>query len=473
MPPSAQTLFDKIWQSHVVAQRDDGSALLHVDRHVMHDLTAQHAFSMLERAGRSVHSPALTIATHDHVVSSAPGRNDESYEPGTAFIKALRVGAKRHGIQLFGLGHRQQGIVHVIAPELGATLPGSLLLCGDSHTCTNGGLGALAWGIGTSEVEHVLATQTIVARRPKTMRILLNGRLGQGVSAKDLILHIIGSIGARGGNGYAIEYAGEAVRALSVEGRLTLCNMSIECGARIGMVAPDDSTYQWLAGRPFAPAGAMWERAVKAWRALPSDPDARFDSEVSIDVRDLAPQVTWGTSPAQVLPITGRVPDPRTAPDSAARESAERALQYMGLEPDTELAGLPINTAFIGSCTNSRIEDLRVAAAIFRGRRVAPHVRTLIVPGSMQVRRQAEAEGLDRIFIEAGCEWRESACSMCAGINDDRVGSGERSLSTSNRNFEGRQGPGARTHLASPATVAASAIAGAIADPRLYVGGLA
>lgn len=471
--PAGQTLFDKIWQSHVVARRDDGSVLLHVDRHVMHDLTAQQAFSMLERAGRSVHSPGLTIATHDHVVSSEPGRTDDSYPPGTAFIQALRVGASRHRIQLFGIGHSQQGIVHVIAPELGATLPGSLLLCGDSHTCTNGGLGALAWGIGTSEVEHVLATQTIVARQPKTLRITLSGRLGAGVSAKDLILHIIGAIGARGGNGFAIEYAGEAVRALSIEGRLTLCNMSIECGARIGMVAPDESTFQWLAGRPFAPSGAMWDRAVTAWRALPSDVDAVFDKEVSLDVGALEPQVTWGTSPAQVSPISGRVPDPQNGTDAATRDSAQRALHYMGLEPGVSLAGLPINTAFIGSCTNSRIEDLRVAAAILRGRRVAPQVRALIVPGSMQVRRQAEAEGLHRIFLEAGCEWRESACSMCAGINDDRVGSGERSLSTSNRNFEGRQGPGARTHLASPATVAASAIAGAITDPRPFVGAAA
>ena len=469
----ARTLFDKIWQAHVVVQRDDGSALLHVDRHVLHDLTAQHAFAMLERAGRGTHSPGLTIATHDHVVSSDPGRRDDSYAPGTAFVSALRVGAARHGIQLFGLGHPQQGIVHVMAPELGMTLPGSLLVCGDSHTCTNGGLGALAWGIGTSEVEHVLATQTIVARQPRTLRITLDGRLGAGVSAKDLILHIIGQIGARGGNGYAIEYAGEAVRALPIEGRLTLCNMSIECGARIGMVAPDDSTYHWLAGRPYAPSGALWDQALESWRQLPSDPDAAFDHEVRLDVSSLEPQVTWGTSPAQVLPLSGRVPDPGQAGDSTAREAGQRALDYMGLQPGTPLSGLRIDTAFIGSCTNGRLEDLRAAAAILRGRRIAPHVRALIVPGSSQVRREAEAEGLDRVFLEAGCEWRESACSMCAGVNDDRVGSGQRSISSSNRNFEGRQGPGARTHLASPATVAASAIAGAIADPRQIEGALA
>ena len=471
--PVPQTLFDKVWQSHIVTRRDDGSDLLHVDRHVLHDLTAQQAFSMLERGNRAVHSPSLTIATHDHVVSSAPGRRDDSYPPGAPFVQALRAGAARHKIQLFGLGHPQQGIVHVIAPELGATLPGSLVLCGDSHTCTNGGLGALAWGIGTSEVEHVLATQTIVARKPRTMRIHLNGRINAGVSAKDLILRVIGILGARGGNGFAIEYAGEAVRALSVEGRLTLCNMSIECGARIGIVAPDDTTYEWLAGRPYAPTGVMWERALRAWRALPSAPGALFDSEMSIDATTVEPQVTWGTSPAHVLAVDEPIADPASLADRAARDAAERALRYMGLTPGKPLAGLRINTAFVGSCTNSRIEDLRSAAEILKGHHIAAHVRMLVVPGSTQVRRQAEAEGLDSIFVSAGCEWRESACSMCAGVNDDKVGSGERSLSTSNRNFEGRQGPGARTHLASPATVAASAIAGVITDPRRYVRGQA
>ena len=462
----SRTLFDKIWDEHVVVRRDDGSVLLHVDRHVLHDLTAQAAFAKLERAGRGVHSPGLTVATHDHIVSSDPGRRDDSYPAGAVFVGALREGAARHGIRLFGLGHPRQGIVHVMAPELGVTLPGSVLVCGDSHTCTNGGLGALAMGIGTSEVEHVLATQTLVARRPGTMRIVLSGRPGPGTSAKDLVLHVIGTLGSRGGAGHAIEYAGPAVVALSIESRLTLCNMSIECGARIGMVAPDDLTYEWLAGRPYAPSGGMWDRALAAWRTLPSDAEARFDRDVSIDVEGLAPQVTWGTSPDQVVPIDGRVPDPDDLPDPAARDSARRALAYAGLSPGTPLASVPIDVAFIGSCTNGRLDDLRAAAQVLHGRRIAPGVRGLVVPGSTSVKRDAEAEGLDRVFRDAGFEWRESACSMCAGVNDDRVDSGKRCISTSNRNFEGRQGPGSRTHLASPATVAASAVAGRITDVR-------
>ena len=461
------TLFDKIWDSHVVARRDDSSVLLHVDRHVVHDLSSQPAFDNLRRAGRAVRAPGLTIATADHVVSSRIGRRDDSYAKGTDFVRALRSNTAATGIRLFDLNHPRQGIVHVIAPELGLTLPGVVLVCGDSHTCTNGGVGAIAMGIGTSEVEHVLATQTLVARKPMTMRVMFNGRLAPGVTAKDLILHLIGSMGARSGTGYAIEYAGAVVDAMAVEARLTLCNMSIECGARIGMVAPDDTTFGYLHGRPYAPREAMWDRAMAAWRRLPTDADARFDKEVTVDASQVAPQVTWGTSPEQVAPVTGRVPDPGSEADAARRESMTRALAYMDLAPGTALAGLRIDRAFIGSCTNGRLSDLRAAAAILKGRKVAAHVKALVVPGSTSVKRDAEAEGLDHIFREAGFDWRESACSMCAGVNDDMVGPGERCISSSNRNFEGRQGPGARTHLASPATVAASAIAGHIADARM------
>ena len=461
------TLFEKIWHPHVVTRRDDGSVLLHVDRHVVHDLASNYAFDNLRRAGRPVRSPGLTIATHDHVVSSQIGRRDDSYPKGTAFISALRSNAARTGIRLFDLNHPRQGIVHVIAPELGIALPGAVLVCGDSHTCTNGGVGALAMGIGTSEVGHVLATQTLIARQPKTMRVTFDGALPPSVSAKDLVLHLIGAIGARGGTGFAIEYAGRLVAALAVEARLTLCNMSIECGARIGMVAPDEATFEYLHGRQYSPQGAMWDRAVEAWRRLPTDDDASFDREVVIDASHLAPQVTWGTSPEQVGPVTGRVPDPDREPDAARRESMVRALHYMNLVPDAPLAGLRIDKAFIGSCTNSRLSDLRAAAAILNGRKVAPHVKAMVVPGSTTVKRDAEAEGLHHVFRAAGFDWRESACSMCAGVNDDQVLPQERCISSSNRNFEGRQGPGARTHLASPATVAASAIAGCIADIRM------
>jgi 3-isopropylmalate/(R)-2-methylmalate dehydratase large subunit len=462
----AHTLFSNIWTPHIVATRDDGSVLLYVDRHVVHDLASNYAFDGLRRAGRSVRAPGLTIATHDHLASSAPNRHDASYDKGTEFLVALRSNTAATGIGLYGLGHPRQGIVHVIAPELGIALPGVVLVCGDSHTCTDGGVGALAMGIGTSEVEHVLATQTLVARTPKTLRVTFDGTLPAGVTAKDLILHLIGTIGARGGSGYAIEYAGPVVRALPVEARLTLCNMSIECGARIGMVAPDDTTYEYLHGKPFAPSGAMWDRALAEWRKLPSSEDATFDREVALDVTTLAPQVTWGTSPEHVTSITGRTPDPAAASDASNRESTARALAYMGIAPNTPLAGLKIDKAFIGSCTNSRLSDLRAAAAILRGHHVAPHVQAMVVPGSSSVKRAAEAEGLDHVFREAGFDWRESACSMCAGVNDDRVLPQERCISSSNRNFEGRQGPGARTHLASPVTVAASAIAGAIADVR-------
>jgi 3-isopropylmalate/(R)-2-methylmalate dehydratase large subunit len=410
-----KTLFDKLWDAHVVAARPDGADILHIDRHVLHDLGSNVAFAKLGAAGRAVRCPELTIAVQDHVISTAANRRDESYPSGAPFGVALRQNTAQSGIRLFDLSHPLQGIVHVVSPELGIALPGATLACGDSHTCTVGGVGALAFGMGTSEVEHVLATQTLVLRRPKTMRVRFDGKLGAGITAKDMILHLIGQVGIKAGVGHAVEYAGEAVAALPVEARLSLCNMSIEFGARTGIVAP---------------------------------------------------QVTWGTTPQQVLPVDGRVPDPAALTDAAERASAERALAYMGLAPGTPLESIRIDRAFIGSCTNSRLSDLQAAAATIRGRKVAPGVRALVVPGSTSVKRMAEAEGLDAIFKDAGFEWRESACSMCAGANDDRVGPGERCISSSNRNFEGRQGPGARTHLASPAMVAAAAVTGHITDVR-------
>jgi 3-isopropylmalate/(R)-2-methylmalate dehydratase large subunit len=461
-----QTLFEKIWQAHVVKQREDGSVLLYVDRHVLHDLVSQQAFADLQRAGHKVHSPELAVATHDHIVSSAAQRRDDSYKEGEAFVTALRRNSDAAGIRLFGLGDAQQGIVHVMAPELGIVQPGCVLVCGDSHTCTDGALGALAMGIGTSEVAHVLATQTLVTRQPKTMRVSFHGALPAGLFAKDLILHLIATVGQKGGVGFAVEYAGPTVEAMPIEARLTLCNMSIEFGARVGMVAPDETTYAYLKGRKFAPQGALWDQAIAYWRRLPSDPDARYDKEVTIDASTVAPHVTWGTAPQQVVAVTGHVPDPQAETDAALREGMIRALKYMNLAPGTALEGLKIDKAFIGSCTNSRISDLRAAAAVVKGRKVAAHVSAMVVPGSSSVKREAEAEGLDAIFRAAGFDWRESACSMCAGVNDDKVGAGQRCISSSNRNFEGRQGPGARTHLASPMTVAASAIAGHIVDVR-------
>ncbi len=462
----AKTLFDKIWDLHVVEQRPDGTEMLHIDRHVLHDFGSNIAFAKLAASGRTVRCPELTVAVQDHVVSTALGRRDDSFANGAAFAKALRDNTARHGIRLFGLGDPRQGIVHVVAPELGVALPGATLACGDSHTCTVGGLGTLAIGIGTSEVEHVLATQTLALRRPQAMRVRFDGALKQGVTAKDMVLYLIARIGIKGGVGHAVEYAGPAISSLPIEGRLTLCNMSIELGARIGMIAPDDATYGYLADRAFAPKGAAWDQALMHWRSLASDAGASFPREVAIDAGDIAPHVTWGTNPQQVLPIDGRIPDPGAIADPAARSSAERALAYMDLRPGTAIEGIPIDTAFIGSCTNSRLSDLRAAASILRGRKVASGVRALVSPGSSSVKRDAEAEGLDRVFRDAGFDWRESACSMCAGGNDDAAKPGERCISSTNRNFEGRQGPGSRTHLASPAMVAAAAVAGCIADIR-------
>jgi 3-isopropylmalate/(R)-2-methylmalate dehydratase large subunit len=412
-----------------------------------------------------VHNPELTFATPDHAISTAHGRAGTS-KIGQELLAALRVETSASGIQMFDIDQPGQGIVHVIGPELGLSLPGCLIVCGDSHTCTHGGLGALAFGIGSSELTHVLATQALIQRRPKTMRVRFNGKLPLGVTAKDLILALIGHVGAAGGTGYAVEYAGSAIRDMPVEGRLTICNLSIELGAKMGMVAPDEKTFEFLRARRYAPKGEMWEQALGAWRQLPSDADAVFDKEVIIDVETITPQVTWGISPEHVVGVDGHVPNPQEIDDPARRASVEAALEYMGLEGGAPIAGTPVDWVFIGSCTNSRLSDLRAAAEIARGRKVAPRVRAWVVPGSETVKREAVAEGLDKLFTDAGFEWREPGCSMCLAANGETVAPGQRSVSTSNRNFVGRQGPRARTHLASPASAAAAAIAGVITDVR-------
>jgi 3-isopropylmalate/(R)-2-methylmalate dehydratase large subunit len=469
-PNAPATFFDKVWAAHVIRQYDDGVSLLHVDRHLIHDLEAGPRLNDLQRAGRSVARNDLTFATPDHAISSAVGRDTDTWPTGGRLLRSMRRGTAREGIRLFDLGTPGQGIVHLVGPEQGITLPGSLMVCGDSHTCTHGGLGALAFGIGSSEVGHVLATQTLRQRRPKTLRLRFEGSIGPGVSAKDMILHAIGQLGTAAGRGYAVEYAGSAVRALSVEGRLTLCNLSIEMGAKFGMVAPDETVYAWLEGRPFAPQGALFERALEYWRTLPSDEGAAFDREEIIDASQIAPQITWGTSPQDVLPIDARAPDPATESDPERRASIERSLQYMGLTPGQPLAGTPVDWVFIGSCANSRLPDLREAARVARGRKVAPGVRAWVVPGSEETRRQAEAEGLHRDFLEAGFEWRSPGCSLCVAANGELIPPGQRCVSTANRNFVGRQGPGARTHLASPAMAAAAAVTGQLADVRSLPG---
>jgi 3-isopropylmalate/(R)-2-methylmalate dehydratase large subunit len=463
---AGQTLFDKLWCSHVVASLGDGADLLHVDRHLLHDLGAPRGLVDLNQRGYTLRNPELTFATADHAVSTAPGRHAESNPQSARLMRDLRAETARHGIRLFDLGEEGQGIVHVIGPELGLSLPGALIVCGDSHTCTHGALGALAFGIGSSELIHVLATQTLVQRKPKRMRVRFEGARGAGVTPKDMILHLIGRIGTAGGTGYAVEYAGAAIRALGMEGRMTICNLSIELGAKMGMIAPDDTTYQYLAGRRYAPNGAAWDAAVAAWRQLPSDDGVVFDREVEIDVAAIAPQITWGTSPQDVVAVDARIPDPAGEPDAARRQAMNAALAYMGLAPGAAIAGTRIDRVFIGSCTNSRLSDLRDAAAIARRGRVAAHVEAWVVPGSERVKREAEAEGLDAVFRAAGFHWREPGCSMCLAANGETVAPGARSVSTSNRNFVGRQGPGARTHLASPAMAAAAALAGAIVDVR-------
>jgi 3-isopropylmalate/(R)-2-methylmalate dehydratase large subunit len=460
-----RTLLAKIWDQHVIARLSEDTDLLHIDRHLLHDLGGSRGLLDLKSRGLKVHNPELTFATPDHAISTARGRAG-TIKIGQELLASLRAETSASGIQMFDIDQPGQGIVHVIGPELGLSLPGCVIVCGDSHTCTHGGLGALAFGIGSSELTHVLATQALIQRRPKTMRVSFEGKLPLGVAAKDMILALIGRIGAAGGTGFVVEYAGSAIRDMPIEGRLTICNLSIELGAKMGMVAPDETTYDYLRGRPYAPQGELWDRAVKAWRELPGDSDAVFDQEVVIDVEKITPQVTWGISPEHVVGVDGRVPDPQAIRDPARRAAVETALDYMGLQPGAPIAGTPVDWVFIGSCTNSRLSDLRAAAEIARGRKVAPGVRAWVVPGSETVKREAVAEGLDKVFTDAGFEWREPGCSMCLAANGETVPPGERSVSTSNRNFVGRQGPRARTHLASPASAAAAAIAGAIADIR-------
>jgi 3-isopropylmalate/(R)-2-methylmalate dehydratase large subunit len=460
-----RTLLAKIWDQHVIAQISEDTDLLHIDRHLLHDLGGSRGLLDLKSRGLKVHDPELTFATPDHAISTARGRAG-TIKIGQELLAALRIETSASGIQMFDIDQPGQGIVHVIGPELGLSLPGCLIVCGDSHTCTHGGLGALAFGIGSSELTHVLATQALIQRRPKSMRVRFEGKIPLGVVAKDLILALIGHVGAAGGTGHAVEYAGSAIRSMPIEGRLTICNLSIELGAKMGLIAPDETTYEYLRGRPYAPQGEMWEQAVNAWRQLPSDPDAVFDKEVVIDVEKIIPQVTWGISPEHVIGVDGRIPDPSAIGDPARRTAVETALEYMGLQPGAPIAGTPVDWVFIGSCTNSRLSDLRAAAEVARGRKVAAGVRAWVVPGSETVKREAVAEGLDRLFIDAGFEWREPGCSMCLAANGETVSPGQRSVSTSNRNFIGRQGPQARTHLASPASAAAAAIAGAITDVR-------
>jgi len=466
---SPRTLFDKLWDAHVVSEVTSDVSLLYVDRHLIHDLGGHTAFNEIERRGLSVRRPDRIFAVPDHVVSSAPGRTGGVAAWSNRHIDGLRDGCRKRGIRFFDVNDPEQGIVHVIGPELGLTVPGLLLVCGDSHTSTHGALGALAWGIGASEIVHVLATQTIVQRRPQRMRVRFDGTLAAGTEPKDLILRLIGELGAAGGNGYAVEYAGSAIRDMEIEGRLTLCNLSIEMGAKVGLVAPDERTFAYVVGRPFAPRDGDLELAMAHWRTLATDDDAVFDREVVLDASTVAPQVTWGTSPQDVIPIDAVVPDPARAPDASRRDAMAAALAYMGLTPGQPIAGTRIDRVFIGSCTNGRLPDLRRAAEVVRGRRVASHVQAWVVPGSQAVKRAAESEGLDRVFKEAGFEWREPGCSLCVGANGEMVAPGERCVSTSNRNFVGRQGPGARTHLASPAMAAAAAVTGTLADVRTFL----
>ena len=464
----ARSLFEKLWSLHMVRELDERTALIAIDRIFLHERTGSVALKSLAESGRAVLDPARVFCTMDHIVDTFPGRGDETRMPGgSAFITETRQAALEAGINLFDVRDPAQGIVHVISPELGIVLPGATVVCPDSHTCTQGAMGAFAWGIGSTEAEHALATGTLRVTRPKTMRVRFEGVLPRGVTAKDMALALISQHGSAGGNGYAIEFAGPAVEALSVEARLTLCNMATEFSAVTGFIAPDEKTFEYLQGRRYAPQGAQWEAALAAWRELRTDPKASFDKEIRIDVSQLAPMITWGTNPQHAVPITGQVPQQA---DSGAAEAYGRVLQYMDLKPGEKLAGLPIQAAFIGSCTNSRLSDLRRAASILRGRKVAPNVRAICVPGSMSVKRAAEAEGLDKVFVEAGFEWRESGCSMCFFAGGESFGARERVVSSTNRNFESRQGPETRTHIASPETVAASAIRGMLCDFRELLG---
>ncbi len=463
---SAGTLFDRLWDEHVVCSLAPGVDLLHIDRLLLHDLGGGDALAALRRRGLAPRSPELVSAVPDPIVATTPGRLGALMPWGDKLIASLRDEARLAGVRLFDVGEPGQGIVHVIGPEQGISLPGTTVVCGDSHTCTHGALGALAWGIGSSEVVHVLATQTLAQRRPRTMRVTFEGTLSPGVVAKDLILALVGRLGTAGGTGYAIEYAGPVIRSLGMEGRLTLCNLSVELGAKVGLVAPDAVTVEWIRGRPHAPSGAAWDSACAHWATLRSSDDAQFDAEHRIDCSELVPQVTWGTSPEHVIGVDGRVPEPGALADPVRAQAWQSALDYMGLRAGDRIAGTRIDQVFIGSCTNSRLSDLLLAAQQVRSQRVAPHVRAWVVPGSGQVKREAEALGLHEVFKAAGFEWREPGCSLCVGANGEFVPAGARCISTSNRNFVGRQGPGARTHLASPQLAAASAIAGVIADPR-------
>jgi 3-isopropylmalate/(R)-2-methylmalate dehydratase large subunit len=465
---TARVLYEKLWDSHIVHQEADGTALIYIDRHLVHEVTSPQAYEGLRLAGRKPWRVESIVATADHNTPTKDWNKGIRDPVSRLQVETLNANIKEFGAKVyFPFLDRQQGIVHVIGPEQGATLPGMTVVCGDSHTSTHGAFGCLAFGIGTSEVEHVLATQCMVMKKAKAMQIMVDGRLGRGITAKDIILAIIGKIGTAGGTGHAVEFAGSAIRALSMEGRMTVCNMAIEAGARAGMVAVDDTTLEYVTGRPFAPRGAQWDRAETYWRTLTSDPGAKFDQVVTLDAAAIQPQVTWGTSPQMVTTVDGRVPDPAEEPDPVKREWMQRALQYMKLAPNTPITEIKLDKIFIGACTNSRIEDLRSAAQVVKGRRVAPTIKlALVVPGSGLVKQQAEAEGLDRIFTAAGFEWREPGCSMCLGMNDDQLSPGERCASTSNRNFEGRQGPGGRTHLVSPAMAAAAAIEGHFVDVR-------
>ncbi|MGI8847831.1 MAG: 3-isopropylmalate dehydratase large subunit [Candidatus Dormibacteria bacterium] len=467
---TARTLFEKVWDSHVIAQERGGPALIDVDLHLVHEVTSPQAFEGLRLEGRGVRHPQRTVATMDHNVPTVNQLAPIADPVSAAQVEALRLNCEEFDIQCFGIGHRWQGIVHVIGPELGLTLPGTVIACGDSHTSTHGAFGAFALGIGTSEVEHVLATQCLRLRRPKTMEVCIDGTLPLGVTAKDMALVVLNRLGTAGATHHVVEYTGSAVRGLSMEQRMTLCNLTIEAGGRAGMIAPDQTTFDYIAGRPMAPRGAAWDAGLVAWRELATDPGAGYDRTVRVDAAELAPFVTWGTTPAQSVPITESVPDPASFADPAARESAERALTYMGLSPGAPMREVAVDTVFIGSCTNSRIEDLRAAAAILDGRHVAAEVRVLVVPGSRQVKDAAETEGLDAVFRSAGAEWRDAGCSMCLGMNPDTLRPGERCASTSNRNFEGRQGRGGRTHLLSPAMAAAAAVTGHLTDVRELAG---
>ena len=463
---SAKTMFEKIWDAHVVREEPDGTTRLYIDRHLVHEVTSPQAFEGLQLAGRKPRRPAAVLAVPDHNIPTTDRRLGITDPMSRIQIETLENNCRLHNITLFGMNDPRQGIVHVIGPEQGLTLPGMTIVCGDSHTSTHGAFGALAFGIGTSEVEHVLATQCLVQKRPQTMEIRVDGILSPQCSSKDMILAIIGKIGTAGGTGYVIEYTGTAVRALSMEGRMTLCNMSIEGGARAGLVAPDDITTSYLRGRPMAPQGSLFEEAAESWKQLPTDPGAAFDASVQLQAQDIAPQVTWGTNPGMVTGVDGTVPDPQTMTDESLQQATTRALDYMGLTPGIPIQDIKIDRVFIGSCTNSRIEDLRIAAQYVKGKKIAHGVHAMVVPGSGLIKQQAESEGLDQIFREAGLEWRESGCSMCLAMNADILQPGERCASTSNRNFEGRQGKGGRTHLVSPAMAAAAAVIGHFVDIR-------